>query len=256
MTATPICRCDPSAPFGDRVASVAVSALAFGTLSESRLAERYRRFIACGQAEDLSRVRTSCGIFVRACLHWAGRPDTASGASHVGGALVGHPSWTGLATSDLSWRPMALAAAHATPGSVFWRSAPDHVGVLLARLQDDVWATAEGGGGAGTECKITWRKLDDSFPHLQGIWVPELMAGVGAPPAPPTLAAPLPVLRLGAPASEATATLRAALGMTPAAGPFDGSVEAAVVKWQNAHGLSPIDGVVGPMTWASLGVVQ
>src|SRR5262245_36084609 len=100
-----IVHCDPTLPFGERVRQVAASALAFGKLSEDSLLPRYRALIACGYREDLSHVRTSCGIFVRACMHWAGRPAPTPGSIRVGGALVGHPSWTDLATDDAAYRP-------------------------------------------------------------------------------------------------------------------------------------------------------
>lgn len=186
---------DPTAPFGERCVQVAVSALGGGKLAEDARLEIYRLFTACGYAEDISRVRTSCGIFLRGVMYWAGRP-TPLGSPKISKALEGHPSWIDLAVGDKNWVPASSAAAEAVPGAIFLKHSYDHVGMLLACLGGDVWATAEGGGGPGTECKITWRKLDVSFPNLRGIWLPDGISGVGAPPPAPVVGLPkFPIVR-------------------------------------------------------------
>lgn len=184
--------CDPTAPFADRLVEVAVNALAGGRLGQTKRPDFYRNLIACGRAQDLSGVFTSCGIFVRGCMHWAGRLAPSIGVP--GWPLVGAPgaSWLGLTLAEPAWRAFKDPAFEVVPGAVFWKTKPDHVGLFLAHLGGDVWATAEGGGGAGTECAITWRHVGVDFPNLQGVWLPDLMGGVGAPPGRPTSEPPLP----------------------------------------------------------------
>jgi hypothetical protein len=224
MTWTPP-HCDPTAPFGDRLVEVAVSALAAGRLGQTRRLDYYRNLIACGRAQDLSSVRTSCGIFVRACMHWAGRIAPAGGVP--GWPLVGAPgaSWLGLTLSEPAWVPRGNLV-EPMPGAVFWKSSPDHVGIFLAPLGRDVWATAEGGGGDGTECAITWRHVGADFPHLQGVWMPDRMTGIAAPPGPsgePPMAVPaLPMVRGAASAAAVLAWQKRMLARDPKALPVYG----------------------------------
>lgn len=258
MSAWPV-RCDPSASFGERCVQVAVSALRAGTLSESSRADVWKIFSACGYAEDISHVKTSCGIFVRAVRHWAGQIAKRSGAACQGGALVGAPSWTDLDQSKLVHA--ADAASAAVPGAIFWKSNPDHVGVLLRELAPGVWATAEGGGGTGTDCRITWRSLDADFPHLQGIWIPEAES-IAAPPEPPSaavqsqIATSLPILRAGdsGPMVSKMQGRLCAHGFNVTIDGAFGRVETlpALIAFQRAAKLSPVDGVCGHDTWSAL----
>ena len=58
-------------------------------------------------------------------------------------------------------------------------------------------------------------------------------------------------LRRGA-TGELVKKIQTKLGIA-ASGSFDGATEAAVRQFQSKHGLVP-DGIVGPRTWAALGV--
>lgn len=253
-------RCDPTEPFDDRLVQVAATALAAGTLGQTHRADVYAAFVACGQAQDLSHVKTSCGIFVRACMHWAGR--IVPGRGVPGWTLVGKPgaSWLGLEENGAAWRPAAMAASHATPGCIFIKSAPDHVGILLAELAPGVWATAEGGGGDGTDCKITWRCLDASFPNLVGIWLPQFFV-VSDPPAPPGSAPEastpaLPIVYHDPRRDAAAAWQRRLMAHTPgclpkygADGGYGDETATATIAVQRAAGL-PLDGhKVDGATW-------
>src|SRR5678816_3405066 len=91
---------DPNAPFGARVAQCAIAALADGRLSDTNRTDFYRQFIACGGAEDLARVKTSCAVFAGAVLHWAGRPAKLPRYPASGPTSVSYTHLT-LPTSDL-----------------------------------------------------------------------------------------------------------------------------------------------------------
>lgn len=181
--------CDKNAKYGDRIAQIASSVLSAGVLAEDKRLDTYRPFVACGFNEDISRTRTSCGIFVRACTYWAGKP-TSSATPKIGKGLEGHPSWIDMSQHDGNFVKASLAAQYAVPGAVFLKAKPDHVGILIAKLPgvEDGWVTAEGGGGIGTECRITWRRLGDDFPSLVGIWLPDMnVVGASSPPAMPSV---------------------------------------------------------------------
>lgn len=255
-------RCDPTDTFGERLVQVAASALAQGTLGQTHRADIYAAFVACGQAQDLSHVKTSCGIFVRACMHWAGRQVPGRGVP--GWPLVGAPgaSWLGLAEIGAGWHNPALAPSAAMPGAIFIKRAPDHVGILLAELYPGTWATAEGGGGDGTDCKITWRTLDGSFPSLVGIWTPEFI-GAGDPPAPPgsapEAATPaLPIVYHDPRPEAAAAWQRRLLAHTPgclpkygADGGYGDETATATLAVQRAAGLELDGHRVDFATWAA-----
>lgn len=72
-----------------------------------------------------------------------------------------------------------------------------------------------------------------------------------APMAPPPPTPPAPTIRLGS-TGPAVAFWRFVVGVGPGES-FDAATDAATRDWQTAHGLSA-DGVVGPATWATVGI--
>lgn len=136
---------------GQRVADTARAACLAGPMGKYLRPAFYKAFTSCGFAQDLSGVKTSCAIFARSCLHYAGRHATKPGK--IGGGIWGdwlegltpwHPSWLWLDGKR------ALDAQLA-PGCVIYRDYArtpgklGHVQVLVER-RGNLWITAEGGG--------------------------------------------------------------------------------------------------------------
>jgi hypothetical protein len=131
--------------------------LAAGPMGHNLRGEFYRRFINCGMSpaikvgnadvEDLSPVKTSCAIFVRAIHHWCGRTAQKSipsaGIFNYLRVSQSHPAWVRFAGHN---RP--------NPGDTFFVASKadgtdGHVGIFLRESEPDVWETAEGGGNDG-----------------------------------------------------------------------------------------------------------
>lgn len=171
---------------GCLVADAARQALADGPMGKTLRTAEYREFIACGYDEDLTGVATSCGIWVRACLHAAGRPPTKSGRARIGGALIG--GWVeGVRVGDDAWTDAEGNTPE--PGAILcWdvkRSLTGrcHVEVALEQLDDrGTWLVAAGGGGEdGTLCRLVDDRdiagLDAGYRKLLGWWRPSRMTG-------------------------------------------------------------------------------
>lgn len=179
-----------------------------GPLGNKQRPADYRALVSCGfspalappyAASDIGAIKTSCAVFARGILHAAGRPVTRPGA--VGQGIVGgwlerltpsHPAWE-WATDTAGKRRQPPA------GALFYRDysrnfgALGHVGFLLFETAPGMWMTAEGGGGDGTECRLSAAPKDffakDTLNRIPiGWWRPELLDGF-AQTAP---AAPLP----------------------------------------------------------------
>jgi hypothetical protein len=147
----------------DRVVRCCEEALTAGPMGEHERHDFYREFISCRQepseaaAEALTGVRTSCAMFVRAVLHWCGgapqgpyRPGTGMFKS-MGNVSFAHPSFV---AHDGARTPQ--------PGDYFYiassQSSNDgHTGIFLEEESPGLWRTAEGGGGDGTQCRLTER---------------------------------------------------------------------------------------------------
>lgn len=175
----------------ERIVEVCRTALEPGPMGKHARKPFYQKFVACGFDQDLSGVATSCAVFVRAVLHWAGRRATRPG--RIGQGVNG--GWLeGMGFSHPAWQwahdPKLGVKNRPTPGCIFARdfskatSAMFHVGVLVDEIADDVWRTAEGGGanGGGTECRLSkpegkyiWTP-DSLGRQLLGWWRPELLS--------------------------------------------------------------------------------
>lgn len=189
-------------------------ALDAGPLGNKQRPAAYRSLVACGfspalappfESGDIGTIKTSCAVFVRGILHAAGRPATRVG--RVGQGIMN--GWLeGLTTSHPAWEWAVDGAGkrrQPPPGAIFYRDysrnfgTMGHVGVLLFETAPGMWMTAEGGGGDGTECKLSAAPKDffakDILNRVPiGWWRPELLDGFVAatPPAPlpPTTFAP------------------------------------------------------------------
>ncbi len=259
---------------GERIVAVCKAALANGSIGDQKQGAFYRAFISCGYAQpltnggaDIGRIRTSCAIFVRAVLHWAGR--AASRQGRIGQAVNG--GWLeGMTFSHKAW-VWNEKGAKPTPGCIFARDYSRkttglyHVGIFVERLPDGTWITAEGGGGDGTECRLSEKgKALDGKDGLNriilGWWRPEALAMSDSPRTMPTpeqfARAPerseadeLPTLRSGS-RDPAVEKLQEMLKLV-VTGVFDRATRTAVRNFQRSKGLD-VDGVVGPLTWRAL----
>ncbi len=197
-----------------RVVEVCYTALSLGPIGDQQHGDYYRRFISCGLKPalqepfgpaDIGKVRTSCAVFVRAVLHWAGRPVTRAG--RVGQGIMA--GWLErLTTTSSSWAD--YGKRDPAPGDVGYLAyskrssgSESHVMVFLREKSPGVWETAEGGGGDGTTCRISERTLGPKFDKygriLIGTWRPDLMKDFDphlntALPIPPDLLYPFPGL--------------------------------------------------------------
>lgn len=139
-----------------------------GTIGQHQRSITYRAFINCGmkpaglfagkELDDLSPIKTSCALFVRAVLHWCGR--TAK-VARVGVGIFDYLQVRGY--GDPAWVPYRPTASP-QPGDIFYVASTlaandGHVGIFLAETEPGVWLTAEGGAGDGTACKLSERLL-------------------------------------------------------------------------------------------------
>jgi hypothetical protein len=153
----------PGEEIGDRIVRCCGEALRDGAMGQHERHDFYRDFIACNQevsiqkAEQLTGVRTSCAMFVRAVRHWCGVPSTGQYVpgtamfKSMGNVSFGHAAFVG---NDGSNKP--------NPGDYFYisssrQSNDGHTGIFLEEVSTGVWRTAEGGGGDGTRCRFTER---------------------------------------------------------------------------------------------------
>lgn len=192
----------------ERIIAAAHAALDAGPLGDKQRPAAYRTLVSCGfrpalaapfETADIGTIRTSCAVFVRGVLHAAGRRATRPGK--VGQGIMG--GWLeGLTTSHPAWEWAVDAAGkplgrRPPPAAVFYRDYSrnfgklGHVGFLLFEVSPGQWITAEGGGGDGTECKLSNGPKDffgkDVLNRIPiGWWRPELLDGFSgtAPPAP------------------------------------------------------------------------
>ena len=205
----------------ERIIAAAHAALDAGPLGDKQRPADYRALVSCGfkpalsapfESADIGTIRTSCAVFVRGVLHAAGRPAKRPGKvgqGIMGGWLEGlttaHPAWE-WATDDSGKRRQP------PPGAIFYRDYSrnfgklGHVGILLFETSPGMWVTAEGGGGDGTECKLSNGPKDffakDILNRVPvGWWRPELLDGFSAtaqtPPAPAPDPATFAPCRLG-----------------------------------------------------------
>lgn len=196
----------------ERIVTAAHTALDAGPLGNTKRPADYRALISCGfkpalnppfESADIGTIKTSCAVFGRGILHAAGRKATKPGT--VGQGIMGgwlerltmwHPAWE-WATDDSGKRKQPPAGAlfyrdySRTPGKL------GHVGFLLFETTPGMWVTAEGGGGDGTECKLSNGPKDffakDILNRIPiGWWRPELLDGFSPEKSSPT-GSPVPV---------------------------------------------------------------
>jgi hypothetical protein len=198
---------EPGESVGDRVARCCEKLLETGPVAEDKRPEVYRSFINCEQTPagtffskplyDLSGVKTSCGLFVRAVYHWCGR---ATKPAVISGPLT---AYVQADFSSAAWTK-ADAGAKPNPGDVFFTPKyGGHVGIFLEEVTPGQWRTAEGGGGAGTLCQLTSRRLET----VQGWWK---CTGLGLPASPPHEQKPRPADEHAAPLNDNAETTKAA----------------------------------------------
>jgi hypothetical protein len=196
---------------GARIARCAREILRDGPMGCHVRGAHYREVISCGlspalappfAAGDIGTIKTSCGIFVRAVLHWSGLRATKPGK--VGGALVG--GWVPMMFTHPAW--VWAKDAQPEPGAIFYRdygvggakwapTASGHVGLFVEHVEGSIWTTAEGGGSPqpdeiaglttaqikatnGTYCRISRapkevRAKDSLNRGLIGWWRPDLI---------------------------------------------------------------------------------
>jgi hypothetical protein len=253
---------------GDRIAQVCVEALHLGPMGCHVRPQDYRRFVSCGlnpamtdRTVDIGAIKTSCAVFARAALHWAGRRVTRAG--RIGQGIFN--GWLeGLSTSHKAW---VDAKGQAPPvGAVFYRAygkhtsgQESHVGVFIRAQAGGLWITAEGGGSLtkeeanalsvakakatnGTVCRLSRPKdvyaRDGLGRALVGWWDPELL-GLGEPSLP---SAPAHTWRRGDRGPDVV-RLQTVVGAKPD-GIFGPLTEHAVREWERGNGLLD-DGVWG-----------
>jgi hypothetical protein len=158
----------PGEAVGGRIVRCCHTALDAGPMGQNDRHDFYRDFIACNQeaspqkAEQLTHVRTSCALFVRAVRQWCGAPPAGPYMpgtpmfKSMGDVSFAHPAFR---SNDGSGRP--------NPGDYFYISSTQssndgHTGIFIEETADGVWQTAEGGGGGppdGTLCRLTERTI-------------------------------------------------------------------------------------------------
>jgi hypothetical protein len=155
----------PGEAIGARIVRCCEEALTPGPMGEHERPDFYRVFIACRQersqadAQRLTGVRTSCAMFVRAVRQWCGAPP-------AGPYLIGSPMFKSMGNVSFS-HPAFVAhdgSAKPHPGDYFYLSSTQqsndgHTGLFLEEVADGQWRTAEGGGGDGTQCRLTQRTI-------------------------------------------------------------------------------------------------
>jgi hypothetical protein len=232
----------------ERIIDACHAALDAGPLGDKLRGPEYRRLISCGFApalvapfttSDIGTIKTSCAVFARGILHAAGRPATRPG--RVGQGIMG--GWLeGLTTSHPAWEWAIDAQGKSLgrkppPGALFYRdysrqfSGLGHVGFLLFETTPGKWYTAEGGGGDGTECRLSAEPKDffakDSLNRIPvGWWRPELLDGFVLVPESP---APQPE-----PPQDAPGHRPVRLGDRDPQGSSDGPVRAWQRRLQNS----------------------
>jgi hypothetical protein len=158
----------PGEAVGGRIVRCCQTALDAGPMGQNDRHDFYRDFIACSQetspeqAGQLTHVRTSCALFVRAVRQWCGAPP-------AGPYVPGTPmfkSMVGVSFAHPAFRSND-GSSSPNPGDYFYISSTQssndgHTGIFIEETSGGVWQTAEGGGGGpadGTLCRLTERTI-------------------------------------------------------------------------------------------------
>lgn len=203
----------------EKLVEVAHKALDPGPMGAHWRGGFYKQFVGVGREKDLSKIKTSCAVFIHGVMHFAGRLDQKPDIPGMGifdgwleGLTYWHPAWEDAKDKLGKWRKPP-------PGAIFYRAysknspgTESHVGMLLFETTPGLWVTAEGGGSPdsvldkdllaplttaqikelnGTVCRIS-RSPKDIFKNdllgraLIGWWRPELLDGFTEAPAFPS----------------------------------------------------------------------
>jgi hypothetical protein len=160
---------NPGESIGARIVRCCNQALAAGPMGQTQRSDFYRDFIACNQektqqaAQALTKVTTSCAMFVRAVREWCGAPP-------VGPYRPGTGMFVSMGNVSLSSPAFVKLVAGATPnpGDYFYiatsqTSNDGHTGIFISQNSDGSWQTAEGGGPPdGTTCRLSSRTISGS----------------------------------------------------------------------------------------------
>ncbi len=130
-----------------------------GEMGYSKNHDLYRDFISCRQeltlekAEQLTKVRTSCAMFVRAVIHWCGYPP-------MGPYKPGTPMFKSMGNVSYQHPAFVPNKGQNKPqhGDYFFIANRDdgtdgHTGIFIEEIEIGRWRSAEGGGGDGTLCR-------------------------------------------------------------------------------------------------------
>lgn len=264
----------------ERIISVCHRALDPGPMGAFIRGSFYKAFTAVGRDQDISKVKTSCAVFVHAVLHWAGRLDKKPDVPGMGifnGWLerlsYAHPAWEDSHDSKGAKR-------QPPPGAICYRAytkasggQESHVEILLFETSPGMWFVASGGSSPdpvkdketlkhmttaeikatnGTLCRITAApkdvfKSDSLGRQLIGWWRPELLDDFvpegSEPEFPKESSGAEP-----APPAETPAE--------PAGKVYDASLVTYTGRYvrelQDLLGLRPLDGKLGPATLAAI----
>lgn len=168
--------------FNFLLAHVAYNAVsAFGNLPGNKAASKafHREFLRCettrkyypANGGEIESIATSCGIFVNACLYWAGFDRSTQ--PYWGRNLIGPGGWVDISMKEpyfkknLNILRKDQGVKSLQVGDVFYignlSGSNGHVGIICEDL-GEVFLTAEGGGGAkGLTCGLRERTKDTNF---------------------------------------------------------------------------------------------
>lgn len=198
----------------ERMITTAHLALDQGPMGAHWRSEFYKWFVGVGRTKDLSKIKTSCAVFIHGLLHWSGRTDQRADIPGMGifdGWLEGltyfHKAWEDSWETDKHGNK---SKRQPPPGAIcYWAyskasgGTESHVEMLVFEIEPGKWIVASGGGSPdatndaallkglstaqikelnGTVCRMgskgkdIWAK-DKLSRVLVGWWRPEALDG-------------------------------------------------------------------------------